>query len=232
MKDYELIRKCQNGDDEALNTFINQNMKLVYSIVHRFHPSYQDQNDLIQVALIALMKAIHGFDFTYQVAFSTYAVPYMLGEIKHYLRNSHKIHLTRKMKELYYTINQCKDELIQIKNREVTYYEIADYLQIDYQDVITCIEANQVVLSIDELTYDHEGNTTSLDQFIADSSNHQNSLLIKQLMKYLTNYEQMLIIYHYQYGYTQSEIAQKLHISQVQVSRLIKKALEKMKNHL
>lgn len=232
MKDYELIKKCQNGDEESLNEFINKNMKLVYSIVHRFHPSYQDQADLIQVALVALMKAIQGFDFTYEVAFSTYAVPYMLGDIKHYLRNSNKIHLTRKMKELYYHINKAKDELMQIKNREVSYQEIADYLHIEYQEVITCLEANQVVLSIDELQYNHNGDSVSLDQFIADTSNHNHTLLINQLMKYLNHYEQMLIIYHYQYGYTQSEIAHKLNISQVQVSRLIKKALEKMKNHL
>ena len=226
------LKKIKAGDEEAKSAFIKANEGLIYALIQRF-VKYHSKDDLYQVACIGMMKAINGFDFQYQVTFSTYAVPIILGELKHYLRSDQKIHISRNIKETYYKLLKCKEELSQVLNKEVQYEDLSIAMNMDLEDVIFCFEANQQVMSMDEILYDEQGNEMNRYDMIADQkSNKQYHLLIKQLMKTLPLKQQQIIYDHYILGYNQSEIAQKLNLSQVQISRIIKKALVTMKNHV
>ena len=195
----ELIEKARCGDEIAKELVVNQNLGLVWSIVHRFKNNYYDKEDLFQIGCIGLMKAINNFDTNYGVQFSTYAVPIIMGEIKRYFRDDGTIKVSRSLKELNLKINKVKELLINQTGQDPTVEAIAKYLNIDVQDVVEAIDSSYYPTSLSEPIYEKE-----------------------KLILYL----------RYQLDFNQEKVAKRLNISQVQVSRLEKKIIAKLRSHL
>lgn len=230
----ELIARIQAGDEEAKSIFVEQNSPLVYSIVKRFHHQKSSNEDLFQIGCIGLMKALNNFDVSYGVKFSTYAVPIIMGEIKRYFRDDGSMRISRSLKEGYLNMVKCKEILVQKLGREPTYSEIAKTMKIDVSDVILSFEANQFVYSLDETIYENDGSPIHLEDKVKDQK--ENDIVMKialtKEMRKLDQRDQLLLHYRYELGMKQDEIAKKLGVSQVQVSRLEKKILAKLKERL
>lgn len=230
----ELIERIQQGDEEAKEHFVTKNSPLVYSIIKRFSRQRISSEDLFQIGCIGLMKAINNFDLSYNVKFSTYAVPIILGEVKRFFRDDGSMRISRSLKEGYITMIKCKEELVQKLSREPTYQEIADTLQIEVSDVILAFEANQFVYSMDEVIYENDGSSIHLEDKVKDANENDIVMILslRDEMQKLEQRDRLLLHYRFECGMRQGDIAKKLGISQVQVSRLEKKVLEKLKERL
>lgn len=230
----ELLKRAQAGDMQAKEQLINENMGLVYSITSRFrtHSCYQD---LVQIGCIGLMKSILNFDEQFQVRFSTYAVPIILGEIKRFFRDEGQMKVSRSLKENYLKILKAKEILSQRLDHEPSIKELADECLLDETDVILALEANQHVASLDSSTQGKDGSQVRIDERINDGKQQDLELKIAlemEIRNSLSAREQLILYYRYQLDYNQQAIAEKLNISQVQVSRLEKKIYEKLKKQL
>ena len=230
----ELIQRIKDGDEEAKSIFVEKNSPLVYSIVRRFSRQRIAMDDLFQIGCVGLMKALNNFDTSYQVKFSTYAVPIIMGEIKRFFRDDGNMRISRSLKEGYLQMSKKKEELLQKLNREPTYQEIADALSMDVADFILAFEANQFFYSLDETIYEKDGSPILLEDKV--SNRKEEDVVMKVSLQneiaHLEQREQLLLHYRYDLGMKQEEIAKKLQISQVQVSRLEKKILLKLKERL
>lgn len=223
--------KC--GDEDAKEQFVKENMGLVYAMVKRFKQSPSMNEELVSVGMLGLVKAINNFDESYQVTFSTYAVPIIVGEIKRYFRDEGSLHITRSVKENYLLLMREKERLEQIKEREVTYYELANSLQLDLYDVIEAFEANQFVSSLDEVVGNEEQGGVVGD-FVADK-NHKDILLLLSMrdeIKRLSPRDQLLLYYRFDLEYNQSKIAEIFKVSQVQISRMEKRILKELRERI
>lgn len=229
-----LIIAIQSGDMRAKDIFVEKNSPLIYSIVKRFSKNRISMDDLFQIGCVGLMKALNNFDLKYQVKFSTYAVPIILGEIKRFFRDDGNMRISRSLKEGYVAMCKCKEELLQKLNREPTYQEIADQLQLDVGDVILAFEANQFVYSLDETIYENDGSPIHLEDKVANQKEQDIVMQVSLNLEVqkLEERERLLLHYRYECSMKQDEIAKKMGISQVQVSRLEKKILEKLKERL
>lgn len=226
----ELLVRIKDGDEEAKSIFVEQNAPLVHAIVKRFYKGNINYDELYQIGFVGFMKALNNFDFKYHVKFSTYAVPIIMGEIKRYFRDDGSMRISRSLKEGYLVMIQKKEELSQIYNREPTYQEIAIALQIDVSDVILAFEAHQFVYSLDETIYENDGAPILLQDKVKDKEEDVTmKISLEHEIKQLNQREQLILYYRYQLGMTQGEIATKLQISQVQVSRIEKKILNNLK---
>lgn len=230
----ELINRIRLGDEEAKSIFVKQNSPLVYSIVHRFGRQRASKEDLFQIGCVGLMKALNNFDTSYEVKFSTYAVPIIMGEIKRFFRDDGSIRISRSLKEGYLQMIKVKEMLQQKWNKEVTYQDIANEMQIEVYDVILAFEANQFLYSLDETIYQNDGSPIILEDKISNPKEEDVvlKLSLKDEITKLDQREQLLLYYRYDLSMKQDEIAKKLHISQVQVSRLEKKIIQKLKERL
>lgn len=229
-----LIERIKTGDEDAKSQFVQQNSGLVYSIVHRFSRQRYSNEDLFQIGCVGLMKALNNFDTSYGVKFSTYAVPIIMGEIKRFFRDDGSMRISRSLKEGYLHMMKAKEVLLQSLNRNPTYQEIADALAIDVGDVILAFEANQFIYSLDEPIYESDGSSILLEDKVRDPKGEDiimNVSLHSEVSK-LDQRERLLLHYRYDLSMKQEDIARKLHISQVQVSRLEKKILGKLKERL
>ena len=229
-----LMKRAQNGDKEAREQLINENVGLVWSIVRRYMGRGQEAEDLFQIGVIGLMKAVDKFDLSYEVMFSTYAVPMISGEIKRYLRdNNSLIKMSRSMKENGWKIKQAKERLAYELGRDATVEELAAATELSTEDVVTALEANSEIESIYKTVYQGDGNEIYLVDRIREEKNETELLLnrmtVETLLESLTESERLLIISRYFEDKTQTETAKLLGISQVQVSRLEKKILLKMR---
>ena len=232
-----LIRKAQDGDKVAREQVINENVGLVWSIVRRFLGRGQEAEDLFQIGVIGLMKAVDKFDLNYEVMFSTYAVPMISGEIKRYLRdNNSLIKMSRSIKENGWKINAAKERLAYELGREATIEELAAATELSMEDVVTALEANSEIESIYQTVYQGDGNEIYLVDRISEEKSESETLLdrmtVEQLLNSLTEEERLLITSRYFDDKTQVETAKLLGISQVQVSRLEKKILLKMRKNV
>lgn len=229
-----LIPLIKAGDEEAKEEFVKQNTPLVISIVNRFHKPRQISDDLFQIGCVGLMKALNHFDVTYGVKFSTYAVPIIMGEIKRYFRDDGSMRISRSIKEGYLTMLKSKEKLFQQLHHEPTYQEIANDLGIEVGEVILAFEANQFIYSLDETIYENDGAPILLEDKVKNSSEEDvvMKVSLKQEVAKLEQRDQLLLHYRYDLGMKQEDIAAKLHISQVQVSRLEKKILKRLKERL
>ncbi len=232
-----LIRKAQNGDKAAREQVINENVGLVWSIVRRFLGRGQEAEDLFQIGVIGLMKAVDKFDLTYEVMFSTYAVPMISGEIKRYLRdNNSLIKMSRSIKENGWRIKAASERLAYELGRDATLEELAAATELSMEDVVTALEAGSEIESIYKTVYQGDGNEIYLVDRISEEKNEAESLIdkmtVEQLLKSLTEEERLLITSRYFEDKTQVETAKLLGISQVQVSRLEKKILLKMRKNV
>lgn len=225
---------AQSGDEKAKEILVENNVGLVWSIVHRFKNNYYDKEDLFQIGCIGLMKAINNFDVNYGVQFSTYAVPIIMGEIKRYFRDDGTIKVSRSLKELNIKINKVKEELINEFGKEPNIQEIADRLEVDKQDVIEAIDSSYYPTSLSEPIYEKDGSTISMEERIEDK-HHQlwfEKIALKLEIEKLDEKEKLILYMRYKLEFNQEKVAKRLNISQVQVSRLEKKIITKLRNHL
>lgn len=237
MDTQNLIRKAQEGDKVAREQVINENVGLVWSIVRRFLGRGQEPDDLFQIGVIGLMKAVDKFDLSYEVMFSTYAVPMISGEIKRYLRdNNSLIKMSRSIKENGWKIKAAQEKLNYELGRDATLEELAAATELSMEDVVTALEAGSEIESIYKTVYQGDGNEIYLVDRIREEKNEAESLIdrmtVEQLLASLTEEERLLITSRYFDDKTQMETARLLGISQVQVSRLEKKILLKMRKSM
>lgn len=233
-KTLDLLVKVRSGDEQAKEQVVKDNLGLVWSIVHRFKNSYYDKEDLFQIGCIGLMKAINHFDPSYNVQFSTYAVPIIMGEIKRYFRDDGTIKVSRSLKELNIKVTKTKEILQAENNEEPTVEEVARYLEVDVHDVVEAIDSSYYPTSLSEPIYEKDGSTISMEDRLIDKSDHMwfEKIALEMEMEKLDEKEKMIIYMRYQLDYNQEAIAQRLGISQVQVSRLEKKIVTKLRTRL
>ena len=229
----ELFIKTKKGDEEARQKFIYGNLRLVLSIIQRFHGRGESADDLFQVGCVGLIKAIDNFDLNQNVQFSTYAVPMIAGEIKRYLRDNNSIRVSRSIRDLAYKVLQYKENYIKENNKEPTIDQIAKELEVEREEVAISLDAIQDPISLQEPVYnDGAENIYIMDQ-VKDSKNTDElwaeKMTIMQAMKKLTDKEKMIITKRFFDGRTQMEVAEEIGISQAQVSRLEKNAINRIK---
>ncbi len=230
----ELIRQAKDGDKEARNQLARENSGLVWSIVRRFQGRGYDPEDLFQTGNIGLIKCIDNFDFDRKVKFSTYAVPMIMGEIRRFLRDDGMIKVSRSLKEISYKIYKEKGNYQREHQREPTTKEIAALLQLDEEDVIMALESGQEVGSLQQVIYQGEGDDICLQDRLESRNDEilkaEKKVYLKQLLSALSDEEYALIELRFFQNKTQVAAAEKLDVSQVQVSRMEKKILKKLKN--
>lgn len=232
-----LIRKAQSGEKKAREVLIEQNLGLVHHIVKRFLGRGYDAEDLFQIGVIGLIKSIDKFDTSYDVKFSTYAVPLITGEIKRFLRDDGMVKVSRTLKENGMKVRYAAERLGSKLNREPTLAEVAREAELTDEEVVMAMEANVQVESIYKSVYQNDGNEIFLvDQLADEKQNEQelvlNHMVLSQLISGLPQKEQKLIKLRYYQDKTQTEVAKVLGISQVQVSRLEKKILLDMRQKM
>ena len=229
----ELFERMQKGDKNAKEELINGNLKLVLSILKSYINRTDNMDDLFQVGCIGLIKAIDNFDLKHEVRFSTYAVPMILGEIKRYLRDNSSIRISRSIKDLAYKALKVKEELTNKYNREVTTSEIANYMQIDEQEITEAFEAMYDTISIFEPIFNDGGETIYLCDQLSDKKNTlyplEYYIALKEALKKIKAKERYIINERYIIGKTQVELAEEIGISQAQISRLEKNGIENLK---
>lgn len=229
----ELFIRKNNGDKEARELLINGNLKLVLSIIKRFNNRDENLDDLFQIGCLGLVKAIDNFDTSYNVKLSTYAVPMILGEIKRYLRDNNTLRVSRSIKDLAYTILKYKEELETKLNRTVSIDEIANNLDISIYDIALALDATKQPVSIFEPIYNDGGDTIYLcDQIKIPEKDLDINLAVEEAIYDLDEREKYIIEERYVTGKTQMELADELKISQAQVSRLEKSAINTLKKVL
>lgn len=229
----ELIEQARAGDKEAREKLIVDNMALVWSIVKRFQGRGHEPQDLFQIGSIGLMKAIDKFDMRFDVKFSTYAVPMISGEIKRFLRDDGMVKVSRTLKENGWKIKQASERLSHELGRDATINEISEETQLSVEDIVLAMEANVEVESIYKSVYQSDGNEIYMIDRLPEKKNDNeellNHMLLEQLLESLNETDRELITLRYFKDKTQTEVAKKLGISQVQVSRMEKKILSGMR---
>ncbi len=236
MDTIELIRLSQQGDKEARDRVITENVGLVWSIVRRFMSRGHETEDLFQIGSIGLIKAIDKFDMNDEVKFSTYAVPMIMGEIKRFLRDDGAIKVSRSMKETAGKIRAIRERLGSLYGREPTLEEISKELNLAKEEVLMALESGAEVESLYKTIYQGDGNAIylidKLEQTNDESENMIDKLALRETIASLDEKDQELIRLRYFLNRTQTDIAKEMGISQVQVSRLEKKILLKMRERM
>lgn len=229
----DLLIAVRQGNKEARRMLLEQNTGLVWSVARRFQNRGQELEDLFQIGCIGLLKAIDHFDVERPVQLSTYAVPMIIGEIKRFLRDDGMIKVSRTLKEQGYKIKMASDVIRGSCGRDATLSEIAVATELSEEEILFAINANSMVDSIDRTITTQEGDHTRVGEFVKaigrEQEHVENRLLLSELFHVLNEQELMVIRMRYYEDKTQMEIGRLLHISQVQVSRLEKRALKKMR---
>lgn len=223
------LRKAREGDREAREKLINCHIKLVFNLVKRFENRGCEVEDLFQIGTIGLIKAIDNFDLNHQVKFSTYAVPMIIGEIRRFLRDSGTIKVSRSVKETAIKVRQAEDRLAKEMGRDPTVGEIAESLGIPKEEVVAAMEAVQAPTSIHETFYQDDGDPIYvLDQLGNEASDESwlDSIALKEVMDKLPPRLRQVLVLRYFEDQTQCQVAAQLGVSQVQVSRLERQALQ------
>lgn len=230
----ELIKRSQDGDQTARDIIVEKNMRLVWSVVQRFMNRGYDPDDLFQIGSIGLLKSVDKFDLSYDVKFSTYAVPMIIGEIQRFIRDDGTVKVSRSLKETGNKIRKTKDELSKKLGRAPTVQEIAEALELTPEEVVHAQEASRAPSSIHETVYENDGDPITLLDQISDESNVGwfDKIALKEAIEVLDEREKLIVYLRYFKDQTQSEVAERLGISQVQVSRLEKKILKQMKDQM
>ena len=229
----ELFIKIKQGDLEARDRFINGNLRLVLSILGKFSNRSESIDDLFQVGCVGLIKAIDNFDLSLNVQFSTYAVPMIIGEIKRYLRDNNPIRVSRSVRDLAYKALQAREKLTKELNKEPTIEQIAKEVGVEREEIVLSFEAIQDPLSLQEPVYSDGADSLYIMDQVKDSKNTDekwaDNITIAQAMKKLSQREKMIITKRFFDGRTQNEVANEIGISQAQVSRLEKDAIDRIK---
>ena len=230
----EMLRKIKSGREDLKEEFINANLRLVLSLIKRFNNRGENINDIFQVGVIGLIKAIDNFDITQPVQFSTYAVPMILGELKRYLRDNSPFRVTRSLRDLSYLISQEREKYVALHNEEPTVDDLAKIIDAPKEQIILAIDSTVLPMSIYDTVYSDGGDEIYLlDQLgneKEDSVDLINKIAIEQMLDSLSSKEKDIIIKRYFKDKTQIELAEELGVSQAQISRIEKGALLKIKN--
>ncbi len=231
-----LIGQAHQGDKAARDTLFEENIGLIWSVVKRFRNRGVDMDDLFQIGSIGLLKAVDHFNLDFEVRFSTYAVPMIAGEIKRFLRDDGMIRVSRSLKEVSYKAYAVRERLEKELRREPTVEEIAAAAGVSAEELVMATEAAAEVGSLQQVIYQGDGMDISLQDKLTEKENAQervlDRLLLEEILQYLEPEERRLIYMRYFQDMTQSQIAKKLGVSQVQVSRMEKKILKIMRGKI
>jgi len=233
-----LMKRVREGDEEARQEMITGNLRLVLSIVQRFSGRKENPDDLFQVGCIGLIKAVDHFDIEKEVMFSTYAVPMIIGEVRRYLRDSASVRISRSVRDLAYKSLQARDELAAELDRDPTPEEIAARIGATREQVVSAMEAIVEPISLYEPVFSDNGDSLYVIDQLSDTSRDSTdeswleNIALREAVKTLTPREQKIIALRYYKDKTQMEIASEIGISQAQVSRVEKAALEKLRKQL
>lgn len=230
----EDILKAQSGNKEIMTKLVTENSNLIWSIVTRFKDRGYEIEDLYQIGCIGFIKSIKRFDTNYEVKLSTYAVPYILGEIKRFIRDDGPVKVSRSIKELSYKIKIIQNEYITKKGRDIQIEELAKLLKVSKEDIVIAMDSNNTVESIDRKVNDSD-DLTIMDKLKSNVDQEKdivNKITIKTLIEGLDEKSKKIIMLRYYRGKTQSQVAELLGVTQVQVSRLEKKILSSTKHKL
>lgn len=229
----EMLKRIKNGENDLKDEFIEANLRLVLSIIKKFNNRGENINDIFQVGVIGLIKAIDNFDISQPVQFSTYAVPMIIGEIKRYLRDNSAFRVTRSLRDLAYLISQEKEKYVREKNEEPTIDEICKLVNASKEDVVLAIDSMVAPMSIYDSVYNDGGDQIFLLDQLKNEKEESEQLIdniaIKQMLNKLNEKERRIIERRYFQDKTQTELASELGVSQAQISRIEKNALEKIK---
>ncbi|MCI8495102.1 MAG: RNA polymerase sporulation sigma factor SigG [Lachnospiraceae bacterium] len=231
-----LFSRIKAGDMAARETYIKGNLRLVLSVIKRFSNSNENVDDLFQIGCIGLIKSIDNFNPEIGVKFSTYAVPMIIGEIRRYLRDNNSIRVSRSLRDTAYKAIHARELLSKELSREPTIDDIAEKIEIPKEDIVFALDAIQCPVSLYDPVYTDGGDTLYVMDQISDKKNKEETwveeLSLSDAMKRLNERENYIIKLRFFEGKTQMEVAEEIHISQAQVSRLEKSALKNMKNYL
>lgn len=229
----ELLKKIKDGDKEAREKFINGNLRLVLSVVGRFSGRGENADDLFQIGCVGLIKAIDNFDITLNVQFSTYAVPMIVGEIRRYLRDNNMVRVSRSIRDLAYKVLQVKEKKSKETGKEPSIEEIAKELEVSKEEISFCLDAIQDPISLQEPVYNDGTDSVYIMDQVKDKKNTDEfwaeNITMLEALKKLNEKEKMIISKRFFDGRTQMEVAEEIGISQAQVSRLEKSAINHMK---
>lgn len=228
----EMLRRIKNGETDLREKFLESNMRLVLSMVQRFKTDKESADDLFQVGMLGLIKALDNFDVNLNVRFSTYAVPMILGEIRRYIREGTAMKVGRGLRDIAYKAMQARDKLELSRANEVTLTEIAKEIDVPYREVVSALDAISEPVSIYESVYsDSDDSVMVVDQIsdTADMDSILNGITLNEEIAKLPDRERMVVLLRYYQGRTQMEISALLKMSQAQVSRLEKSAIQRLK---
>lgn len=230
-----LLKRTKEGDKKAREELVNGNLRLVLSVIQRFTQRGENLDDLFQVGCIGLIKSIDNFDISQNVRFSTYAVPMIIGEIRRYLRDNNAIRISRSMRDTAYKAMQAKELLTNQMNREPTIEEIAAQMDAPKEEVVLALEAIVEPVSLYEPIYSDGGDTIYVMDQIGDGEDDRSwldELALKEAIRNLNEREKRIVNLRFFKGMTQIEVSAEIGISQAQVSRLEKGALDRIKKQL
>ncbi|MFQ6724572.1 MAG: SigB/SigF/SigG family RNA polymerase sigma factor [Clostridia bacterium] len=231
-----ILHQIKDGSEQAKEHFIYCNMRLVLSVAQRFCDAKESMDDIFQVGCVGLMKAIDNFDLTLNVRFSTYAVPMIIGEIKRFLRDSSSMRVSRSLRDTAYMVLKSKERLSKDRADEVSLEEIASDLNLTLFEVVDAIDAISAPLSLDEAMFNDDDDQVMLLEHIADEKQNSDKWLqnvdLKDAVMSLDTREKQILDLRYFAGKTQMEVSNEIGISQAQVSRLEKNALEQIKRYM
>ena len=232
----ELLRRVKTGDREARETLIEGNLRLVLSVIQKFSSRGENVDDLFQVGCVGLIKAIDNFDINQPVRFSTFGVPMIIGAIRRYLRDNSAIRVSRSMRDTAYRILQVRDRLISENQREPTVEQIAKALEIPREEVVFAMDAIMDPVSLYEPVYSDGGDAICVMDQVSDTQDTDeswtNRIALKEAMKRLDSRERRILSLRFYEGKTQMEVSAEVGISQAQVSRLEKGAINTIKKNL
>ncbi len=231
----ELLKKSRQGDKQAREELISGNLRLVLSVVQKFSNRGENPDDLFQVGCIGLMKAIDNFNPELDVRFSTYGVPMIVGEIRRFLRDNNAIRVSRSMRDMAYRAMQAKENFIHEFGREPTIEEIAKKLDCKKEEVVLALESVVDPVSLYEPVYSDGGDTIFVMDQVGDSNDDRDwleEISLRDAIRSLGEREKKILTLRFLVGRTQTEVAQEIGISQAQVSRLEKSALERIKGQM
>lgn len=229
-----LIKRSQSGDHAARDRLVSKNMRLVWSVVQRFINRGYEPDDLFQIGCIGLLKSVDKFDLTYDVKFSTYAVPMIIGEIQRFIRDDGAVKVSRSLKEMGIRVRKKKDEMSKKLGRNPTISELAEALELSAEDIVLSQEAIRAPSSIHETVFENDGDPITILDQISDGESGKwfDKMVVREAVERLSDREKLIVYLRYFKDQTQTEVAARLGISQVQVSRLEKKILEEIKSQM
>lgn len=231
-----LLRRSAKGDPVAREKLISCNLRLVLSVIQRFSNRGESMDDLFQVGCIGLIKSIDHFNVDLNVRFSTYAVPMIIGEVRRYLRDNSSIRVSRSMRDTAYRALQAKEAFINAHQREPTIEELAKEMDVPREDIVFALDAITDPVSLYEPVFESNGDAVCVMDQVGDTKNTDEhwleQIVLKEAIAQLSPREQHILNLRFFEGRTQMEVANEIHISQAQVSRLEKSALERIRKQI